>query len=136
MTPLSFSAQTNDDRRAGQARGDCGRHMLGHSKPDYVSGRESLPLDRFSADFLPRATSQALRFNSACLGLYHLNAQLHVSRQAVRNALDHQIRLSCSASSSAERKARKAFHNGEKASHDRDFSHHESGQFSQEQSHV
>lgn len=135
MTPLSFSAQTNDDRRAGQARGDCGRHMLGHSKPDYVSGRESLPLDRFSADFLPAPLPRRCA-SIARLGLYHLNAQLHVSRQAVRNALDHQIRLSCSASSSAERKARKAFHNGEKASHDRDFSHHESGQFSQEQSHV
>ncbi len=84
MTPLSFSAQTNDDRRAGQARGDCGRHMLGHPKSDYVSGRPILLLDRDSAGDLPlsRATSQALRFNSARLGLYHLNARSQFRWQA------------------------------------------------------
>lgn len=119
-SPLSFSAQTNDDRRAGQARGDCGRHMLGHFKPDYVSGRPILLLDRDSAGSLPlsRATSQALRFNSARLGfLNFLDSRKRLGWQAFAYVNKHQIRLSCSASSSAERKARKAFHDHGEVTH-------------------
>lgn len=39
MTSLhSLNVQMNDDRRAGQTRGECGRHSSRHFHKDHVSG--------------------------------------------------------------------------------------------------
>ncbi|UYQ70993.1 hypothetical protein OF122_13085 [Pelagibacterium flavum] len=133
MGAINAQAQWQDNSGRGTATGLRPAIALGHLN-DLSGAVFLLPPFRNSAGSLPlsRATSQALRFNSACLGLYHLNAIQNVCRQASTDLFRvrvHLKSLSCSASSSAERKARKAFHDGEKASH-------ESGQSSQERSHV
>lgn len=44
MTLHPLNVQMNDDRRAGQARGECGRHSSRHIDKDHVYQRVSLPL--------------------------------------------------------------------------------------------
>ena len=77
--------QMNDDRRAGQARWGCGRHSSAHWQRNHIPQRFILPLTlgNCRAACAPSARRPAFQF---------LNAHLHVSRQAVRNALHRHLK--------------------------------------------
>ena len=124
MSPINaFTERKNDTSGAACVRL---RPSVAQRHSNNIPGRVSLPLVRERA---------SLAVSSRRMGLAQpqlLNARSDFRRQARSNLTRVRFHLksfSSSRSSSAERKARKVFHDGEKASHN-------SGQFSQERSHV
>lgn len=94
MTSFNTFPKWHDS--TGGASGGQLRRAITQRHSHNISGRPLLP-DRYSAGLslpLARANSRAFRLTGVRSGLYSFNAQLHVSRQAVRNALYHPSVLS------------------------------------------
>lgn len=132
MTAFPLNREQHDLASGGIGCGRRDRAAVACSVPSFLSGCFSSSLAARTGGRLTSSSRPSTYFLGRGLVLQASPRPFDKRPQLRRNPLSrlaHVRVLSCSASSSAETKARKAFHDDGKEAH-------ESGQLSQERSHV